>query len=122
MPFLTTVKTFNGLDIVLPTSDVAAYEALIESVNREFHPATYLEKLLAQNIAHGEWRLRRSVLIEAGIKLLGDTDPKKFKWVAQHARWLRKQIGKDTAQLVEMQTERQRDKRHGLHAVPKRRV
>ena len=144
----STVETFTGRNMVLSNDEVEAYRDLMESVQREFHPATFGEKWLAQSIVDGVWRLRRNASIERGFVLLGErefgrdydyeTDPevradlikkrvlqvhaKHVKHLAQHTKFLRKQLEKDTAELVAMQNERYRPTRHGIHAVPKRRI
>jgi hypothetical protein len=144
----STIETFVGRSIVLSNDEVEEYRELMDSIQQEFHPATFGEKWLAQGIVDGEWRLRRNLSVEKGFHLLGErefgrefayeTDPgaravliknrllqargKQLKQITQHTKWLRKQLEKDIAELLAMQNERHRPTRHGIHAVPKRRI
>jgi hypothetical protein len=144
---ISAVKTGPlGRTILLPTDQVAAYEALADSVNRQFQPDTHQEKLLAQSIVDCEWRLRRISNMEDALYLLGrrelaathssEPDPEKraalidsqvlvlhrklFKLLAQQGRYLRKQFKADTAELNQLRRGNSRSKRRGLFLVPKR--
>ena len=125
----------TGRTILLPTDDVAAYEALIAHINRKFSPATDEEKHLTQSIADTEWRLLRIPTLEAGTFALGrnelaaefanESNPqtraamiealvqrtyrKDLSNLALQESRLRKQLEKFTAKLEQLQ-----DDRHSL--------
>ena len=65
---LNAVKNgLTGQTVLLPSDDVAAYQALVARVNATWQPATDEEKALAQSIADTDWRLARIPVLEAGI-------------------------------------------------------
>lgn len=146
MSFVTLKTGPMGISILLPSEEVAGYEALVDSVNEQFRPDSYQEKLLAQAIVDHQWRLRRISSMEEGLyalgrkKLaaahLGESDPKaraalidsqilivyrkQFKQLAQQGRFLRKRLKGDTAELNQLLRENPRSTRRGLFLVPKR--
>ena len=61
----------TGQTILLPTDDVASYEALLTRIQARYEPATEEEQLHAQTIANIEWRLLRIPTLETGILALG---------------------------------------------------
>lgn len=135
-----------GRTILLPAEQVASYEYLVESIQQEFRPDTYQEKLLAQAIVDHEWRLRRISKMEEALYVLGRRElaatyaaepdlqkraalidagvlvlhRKLFKVLAQQERFLRKLLKADTAELNQLLRENPRSKRRGLFLVPKR--
>jgi hypothetical protein len=132
---LSAVKTGpTGRTILLPTEEVAAYEALVKAINQKFWPDTYQEKLLAQAIVDHEWRLRRISRLEESLHALGrkdlsaahttESDPqtvtykKLFKQLSQQERFLRRQLKKDTAELNQLLRDNPKSRR-GLFLVPK---
>ena len=69
---LNGLKTgLTGRTVVLPSDDLAAYEAHLESFHKRFAPATDPENTLVQSLADTEWRLARIPSLEAGIYALG---------------------------------------------------
>ncbi len=66
------VKTgLTGRTILLPSDDVAAYQAHVERVSRQFSPETDEEKRLTQSLTDTLWRLERIPSLEAGIYAIG---------------------------------------------------
>ena len=61
----------TGQTILLPTDDLANYEALRTRIEARYEPATEEEQLHAQTIANIEWRLLRIPTLETGILALG---------------------------------------------------
>ena len=61
----------TGQTILLPTDDVANYEAHLARIQDRYEPATDEEQLHAQTIANIEWRLLRIPTLETGILALG---------------------------------------------------
>jgi len=123
----------TGRTIVLPTDDVAAYEKLVAQINRKFQPETDEEKHLVQSVADTEWRLLRIPTLEAGLYAIGrnelagefasETDPatraamieaqifrvykRDFSNLRLQENRLRSQLEKDTAQLTQIQDDRE---------------
>jgi hypothetical protein len=141
----TAVKTQPyGQTFLVPTGEVPRYEALVESVFREYLPNTFLEKLLAQSIVNYRWRLRHTEQLEAGLYALGRRDlspkyddipdaetraglidgavvekfAKELKYLLRQRRFLASCLKKETAQLQELL--KKNPKRRGLFLVPKR--
>jgi len=115
----------TGQTILLPKNEVAAYHALVQTTNQQFRPVTLPEKMLVQSLVNYEWRLRRIVNIEKGLKILGNGEidakyEKEFKNLAKQARFFRIQIKKNTAELNSFLEKRTSDKRRGLFLVPNR--
>jgi hypothetical protein len=146
-PAICAVRTGpTGRTILLPTDEVVAYEALVESINQKFEPETFQEKLLAQSIVDCEWRLRRIAGLEEALAALArrelaakhrsEPDPQRrvalidtqlptahqnhFKNLAQQRRYLRKLLKTDSAELNQLLRDRRRPTRNGLFLVPKR--
>lgn len=61
----------TGRTVLLPTDDLAAYQSHLARVESRYQPATDEETLLAQSIAHIEWRLLRIPTLETGLLALG---------------------------------------------------
>jgi hypothetical protein len=66
------IKTgLTGRTVLLPSDDVAAYQAHIERVFKQFAPETDEEKQLTQSLADTLWRLERIPALESGIYAIG---------------------------------------------------
>lgn len=66
------IKTgLTGQTVLLPTDNVAVYEAHVARLEKQFEPATDEERTLVQAIADTEWRLLRIPSLEAGILAVG---------------------------------------------------
>ena len=61
----------TGRTVLLPTDDVAAYQAHLDRLQEKWQPATDEERLLTSTLAQIEWRLLRIPTIETGILALG---------------------------------------------------
>jgi hypothetical protein len=61
----------TGRTVLLPSDDVAAYQAHIERVFAQYSPQADDEKRLTQFIADALWRLERIPSLEAGIYAIG---------------------------------------------------
>ena len=61
----------TGRTVLLPTDDLADYQAHLERIEARYEPATDEETLHAQTIAQIEWRLLRIPSLETGILALG---------------------------------------------------
>ncbi len=61
----------TGRTILLPSDDVAAYQAHVERVSRQFSPETDEEQRLTQSLTDTLWRLERIPSLEAGIYAIG---------------------------------------------------
>jgi hypothetical protein len=61
----------TGRTVLLPTDDVAAFQAHIERIFQEFTPESDEEKRLTQSLADTLWRLDRIPSLEAGIYAIG---------------------------------------------------
>ncbi len=122
----------TGRTIVLPTDDIAAYQKLVAQINSKFQPETDYEKHLVQGVADTEWRLLRIPTLEAGLYSIGrnelagefasETDPgtraamieaqifrvykRDFGNLRLQENRLRSQLEKDTAQLTQIQDDR----------------
>jgi hypothetical protein len=148
-PPFTAVKTGPiGQTILVPTDEVADYEALVDAVNRQFRPDTYTEQLVAQSVVDYEWRLRRISKMQEGLYLLGRRElagrfaaeldvetreamieaevpnfyRKELNNLARQERFLRKQLKLQTAELNQMVRKNPKSKRRGLFLVPKRTI
>ena len=131
---LNAVKTgLSGRTVLLPSDDVAAYEAMVARFTERWRPATEEERLLVQSLADIDWRMQRIPVLEYGIYAMGEEqfaeefasepDPnirrsriqtktffthhkKLLSLQSQDAR-LRRQRMQDEARLRELQHERQ---------------
>jgi len=66
------VKTgLTGRTVLLPSDDVAAYQAQVDRIFRQFVPESDEEKRLTQSLADTLWRLERIPSLEAGIYAIG---------------------------------------------------
>jgi hypothetical protein len=61
----------TGRTILLPTDDVAVYQAQVERIFRQLAPESDEEKRLTQSLADTLWRLDRIPALEAGIYAIG---------------------------------------------------
>jgi hypothetical protein len=61
----------TGRTVLLPSDDVAAYQAHVERIAQQFAPETDQERRLCQSLADGLWRLDRIPALEAGIYAIG---------------------------------------------------
>jgi hypothetical protein len=61
----------TGRTVLLPTDDVAAYQAHTDRVFKQWAPETDEEKRLTQSIVDTLWRLERVPALEAGIYAIG---------------------------------------------------
>ncbi len=69
---LNALKTgLTGRTILLPSDDVAAYQAHLARFEAQWKPATDPERALLQSIVDTEWRLLRIPSLESGIYALG---------------------------------------------------
>jgi hypothetical protein len=57
----------TGRTVLLPTDDVAAYQAHTQRVSAQYSPETETEQRLTHSIAGTLWRLERIPALEAGI-------------------------------------------------------
>jgi hypothetical protein len=64
----------TGRTVLLPTDDVAAYQALVDCTFQKFNPVTDEEKRLTHSLAGTLWRLERIPTLEAGIYAIGRRD------------------------------------------------
>jgi len=65
-------NALTGQTILLPTDDVARYQAHCESYHQELKPVGARETTLAQAIADHDWRLARIPVLEANLYALGE--------------------------------------------------
>jgi hypothetical protein len=129
-PAFTNVKAGpGGQSILLPDSQLLAWEALVESVHQKFSPEPGLEERLVQAIVHNEWRLARSIDLRAALDQLAQQNKsglspaehrKSLKNLLLQEKRLRLYLKLDTAELSRLQTDRQNSRRHQLFLVPKR--
>ena len=61
----------TGRTVVLPSEDVAAYQAEVERLFKQFAPETDEEKRLTQSLVDTLWRLNRIPALETGIYAIG---------------------------------------------------
>src|SRR6476619_5004823 len=61
----------TGRTVLLPSDDVAAYQAQVARIFERFAPASNEEKRLTQSLADTLWRLERIPSLEAGIYAIG---------------------------------------------------
>ena len=61
----------TGRTVLLPSDDVAAYQAHVERIFKQFAPEGDEEKRLTQSLADTLWRLERIPSLEAGIYAIG---------------------------------------------------
>ncbi len=61
----------TGRTVLLPSDDVAAYQAHIERILAQYSPENDQEKRLAESIADTLWRLDRIRSLETGIYAIG---------------------------------------------------
>lgn len=65
---LNAVKTgLTGQTVLLPSDDVAAYEAIVAAFAGQYRPATVQESQLVQNLADTRWRLNRIPTLEFAL-------------------------------------------------------
>jgi len=146
-PAYTAVKTEPyGQTILVLTEEVPVYEALVQSVFRQYRPDNLLEKMSAQSVVNYHWRMRPVEQMEKGLYAYGrrqlaanhshianperraeliDADvlvkfEKEFKSVAQQRRHLTRCLKSETAHLNLILKEN--PKRRGLFLVSKREI
>jgi hypothetical protein len=125
----------TGRTVLLPSDDVAAYEAHIRSFSLRFKPSGDHEHELVQSLADTQWRLNRIPALEAGIYALGHiefaskfddhdeslraamidahvylTYEKQLRNLHIQESRLRRQYQSDLSELTELQSEREASK------------
>jgi hypothetical protein len=133
---LNAVKTgLTGRTVLLPSEDVALYQAHVERFQQEFQPVGERETQLVQNLADTQWRLDRIPGLETGLFALGRkryadlfeeeedpqvraalldahilmTEAKHFKNLYLHESRLRRQYKQDAQELKEHQAQRKQE-------------
>ena len=72
---LNAVKTaLTGRTVLLPTDDVAAYEAAAARFIERWNPQTEEERILVQSLADTDWRLQRIPTLEYGIYAMAERE------------------------------------------------
>src|SRR5947209_930361 len=115
---LNAVKTgLTGRTVLLPSDDVAAYEATIARFNERWQPQADEERILVQSLADTDWRLQRIPSLEFGIYALGEhefadefadeTDPQVRRTLIQT-----KVFFAHSKKLMNLQTQEARLRRH----------
>jgi hypothetical protein len=61
----------TGRTVLLPTDDVAAFEAHMARLAKRYSPVGEEEQQLVENLGHIEWRLARIPTLETGILAVG---------------------------------------------------
>jgi hypothetical protein len=140
---LNGLKTgLAGATVLLPSDDVALYEAHIAQFTKRFAPVGEAEQNLVQSLADTEWRLLRIPALEMGIYAVGRIEfaelfPNEDEAVRkqlietkaflayqrqlnnlsiQESR-LRRQREKDTAALMELQAQRKNEEKARLDRI-----
>ncbi len=129
---LNGLKTgLTGRTVVLPSDDLALYQAHIERFQKKFDPTTDEEQTLVQSLADTEWRLARIPSLETGIYAPGRLEfaglfeelsedvrkslieakilvayQRQLSNLGTQEKRLRRQRDEDTAVLKELQRER----------------
>src|SRR6267378_324030 len=121
----------TGHTIVLPTQDLAAYQAFTKRFFDDLKPKGILEEQLVQLLADTSWRLNRIPALENNLLTLGFTEhagrintehpevhaalaiaealreqTKAFSALSMHGQRLSRQFDRTLAQLRELQAER----------------
>ena len=65
----------TGQIVVMPTEDLTAYQAHLESFTEEYDPKGATESHLVQALADASWRLNRVAALETNLLTLGVTHP-----------------------------------------------
>jgi len=138
---LNAVKTgLTGRTVLLASDDAAAYENHVRNYTCELRPATPREHALAQSLADNAWRLDRIPALEMAIYAQGhlefadafdEHDPalrpglielhtyltyeKQLRNLHLQEMRLRRQREKDTAELRQLQQERDAERDRQLH-------
>jgi hypothetical protein len=145
---LNAVKSgLTGKAVLLPSDEVAAYEAHIARFGKELAPVGDQETHLVQSLADTQWRLDRIPNLETGLYALGRmryadlfedisdeplrtmlldahilmTDAKHFKNLHLQEARLRRQYEKDLQELRKLQAERKKEDEQST-AMPKKPV
>ena len=72
---LNAVKSgLTGRTVLLPSDDVAAYEATVARFVAQWQPRTDEERALVQSLADNDWRMQRIPSLEYGIFAMGECD------------------------------------------------
>jgi hypothetical protein len=129
---MNAVKTgLTGRTVLLPSEDAVAYQQFVQRLIEQLRPSGDDERLLVQSIADTEWRLLRIPSLESGIYALGRLEfaglfieeedavraaliqaktflvyQKQLSNLSIQETRLRRQLEKDRARLVQMQTDR----------------
>jgi hypothetical protein len=64
-------NALTGQTVLLPTDDAVAYQAFIDSINKQWSPMDDQEKRLTQLISDTEWRIHRVAALETNIFAVG---------------------------------------------------
>ncbi|MBV9403817.1 MAG: hypothetical protein JO211_00625 [Acidobacteriaceae bacterium] len=142
---LNAVKTaLTGRTVLLPSEDAAEYERFLRAYQKEFKPLTQRECDLVQSIADTQWRLRRIPGLEMGIYakgrlelVEGHTDrelterpglievetylkyEKQLRNLQVQEARLRRRYEKETAELRQLQQERNQREQRDLEVCAK---
>jgi hypothetical protein len=117
---------------VLAEPDRVAYKAFCEEMTASFHPATPIERQLAQSISEDSWRLNRTRAIENNIFALGHfgdagnftteiedvhgaltaartflENPEPFRLISLYVQRTSREIQRNLATLTQIQKERE---------------
>src|SRR5713226_4885397 len=124
----------TGHTIVLPTEDMAAYQAFTKRFFDDLKPIGILEEQLVQNLADTSWRLNRIPALENNLLALGFAEhsdhiitehpevhvalaiaealreqTKAFSALSMHGQRLSRQFDRTLEQLRQLQKERRRE-------------
>ena len=130
----------TGQVSLMPAEDLAAHDAFCHELVESLHPATPMERQLAQSIASDQWRLNRMRAIEDNLLSLGyftgastlDTnhpeikaaavaaqvfaqDPRQFQLLSLYIQRTSREIHRNMELLRRLQTERQATRTAALH-------
>lgn len=142
---LNAVKTaLTGRTVLLPTDDAAAYQQHVDDFFKELRPMGARECALVQLLADNSWRLDRVFALEMGLYALGRTQfanhfddqapalrsnlievhtfltyEKQFRNLQVQFGRLCRQREKDTAELRQLQQERNKREKEQLESAAK---
>jgi hypothetical protein len=114
--------------VVMPTEDLAAYQAHLKSLTDEYRPKGATESNLVQALADASWRLNRVAAFEANLLAIAPEEgqnamaivmflERQSKVIANlslHTQRLSRQIEKTAAQLRDLQKTRLAKEEHDL--------
>lgn len=132
----------TGRTVLLPSDDVAVYEAHLASITAHYKPAGPVEEALVQSIADHQWRLDRVRELEFGLYAMGHiefaplfanepeslrssliktqiylTYQRQLNNLALQENRLRRSFEKDVAALAELQEVRKRVRNQKLDSA-----